>query len=140
MELSLNLSEKEKFELKASCNFITYNKIELFVVNFYEAFLKPETLKFLQQNSNESLINMFTSFLNIIFLYLDDSTFVDEQISALLSKHPHFKDMMKFSNIFDEAVIKALQKTLGSSFTDVLEKIWFKTVTTFVIYFQSKLA
>lgn len=140
MELSLSLSEKDRFDLKVSCNLIMYNEIEVFVVNFYEAFLKPETLKFLQRNSNESLINMFTSFINIIFLYLDDPTLVDEQITALLAQHPNFKDMMNYADFFIEAFIKSLQKTLKSSMTSDLEKIWLRTVTTFVTYSKSKIS
>ena len=136
----MNLTDKEQFELKSSCNFITFNKIEVFVVNFYESFLNEKTLKFLHQNSNESLINMFTSFLNIIFLYLDDPSLVEDHISAFQSKHPNFKVMMSFSDFFIEAFMKSLKKSLGSDFTDVLEKIWFKTVSAFVTYFKSKLS
>lgn len=140
MELSLPLSDKEKFELKASCNFITVNKIESFVVNFYESFLNPKTLKFLQQNSNENLINMFTSFINIIFLYLDDPTFIDEQVFALLSKHPNFKDMVNFDDFFMDAFMRSLLKTLDSSFTDDLANIWSKTISSFISYFKSQIS
>lgn len=138
MELSLQLSDKETFELKSSCNFITVNKIEVFVVNFYEAFLKPETLKFLQHNSNETLINMFTSFMNIIFLYLDDATLVEEQVTALLTKQSSFKDMIDYETVFIEAFMKSLQKTLESSLTDSLEKTWLKTISSFITYIKSQ--
>lgn len=138
IELSLQLTDKETFELKSSCNFITVNKIEVFVVNFYESFLKEETLKFLQHNSNETLINMFTSFMNIIFLYLDDVTLVEEQVEALLLQQPAFKDMIAFEAIFIRAFMKSLQKTLESDLTDSLKQTWLKTVSSFITYIKTQ--
>ena len=82
---------------------------------------------------------MFTSFLNIIFLYLDDPTLIEDHISALLEKKG-FKEMLDYSDFFIEAFMKSLQKSLGSDYNDILEKIWFNTVSAFVAYFKSKLS
>ena len=134
MKLSIDLTDEENKILKDSLILITNSKIEVFVVNFYEAFLTKQTLAFIKRMSNASLINMFTAFLNIIMSYLEDPTVVDENAELLLMQHPQLKELISFGSIFNEAFMKSLKKSLDTSYTDELGLIWFKSVENFIAY------
>lgn len=134
MILSIDLTEEETKILKDSLILITNSKIEVFVVNFYEAFLTKQTLAFIKRMSNASLINVFTAFLNIIMSYLEDATVVDENCELLLMQHPEIKELTSFGSIFTEAFMKSLKKSLDTTYTDELGSIWFKSVENFITY------
>lgn len=139
MEFSLDLTEKEKLYIKVSLNFLLTKEIEGFVISFYESYLKPETLKFIQKTTNESLINMFTSFLNIITSYFVDDTLLNEHIEVLLDKHQHFKDLISPSDIFIHAFMTALKNSLGKEFNEESTQIWLHLITELISYInQSK--
>ena len=136
MEFSLELNEKDKFAIKTSLNFLLSSQIEGFVINFYEAYLKKETLKFIQKTTNESLINMFTSFLNIITSYFVDSTLLDEHIEFLLDQHSNFKNLIGFPDIFIGAFMTALVKSLGDQYDEKFTPIWQELLTKLVNYIR----
>ena len=80
---------------------------------------------------------MFTSFLNIITSYFVDSSLLDEHIEVLLEKHPNFKDLIGPSDIFIEAFMKALIKTLDKEYKDELTPIWNTLITKLISYINN---
>ena len=71
MGLIFKISDEERQELTSSVPFLGLN-LEKFVSSFYEHFLEKETLHFIQHHSKESLINMFSSALNLFIAHTDE--------------------------------------------------------------------
>ena len=72
MSILFKINDQERQELTSSIPLLGAN-LEKFVSSFYEHFLDQDTLHFIQHHSKESLINMFSSSLNVIIAQTDES-------------------------------------------------------------------
>ena len=132
--LIINLTDQEKSALLESLEYIRSNKIETFVINFYENFLNKDTLQFLKQSSNEELINMFTSFFNIIFTHLQYPELLEEHMNILFAKNPKFNEFISYSDEFVTAFMKSLVTSLEKQYSDQVYTNWSTTLLVYVDY------
>lgn len=135
MAQNFKISDIERQELISTLPIIGGN-LENFVSHFYEHFLEKDTLKFIQQNSNESLINMFSSSLNIIISHTNDTFPLNEYLDVLITQHPGIKIMMHHKELFVNSFMQALIDTFKENYTERLGMLWFKSVSSFVLCFD----
>ena len=135
MGQDFKISDSERQELLSSLSLLGTN-LEKFVSKFYEHFLDKDTLRFIQQNSNESLINMISSSLNIIFSHTDESFPLEEYLDVLNTQHPGNKIMMHHKDLYVNSIMQALIDTLKENYTERLGLLWYKAVSSFVLCFD----
>ena len=129
------ISDEERQELTA-CIPLLGQKLEKFVSNFYEYFLDKDTLHFIQHHSKESLINMFSSSLNIIIAHTDESFPTEEYITSLKTQYPGITIMVQNKGLFISSFMQALVETLKENYTDRLGYLWYKAISSFVLCFK----
>ena len=129
------ISEEERQELTSSVSLLGLN-LEQFVSNFYQHFLDQETLEFIQHHSKESLINMFSSSLNIIIAHTDESFPLGEYIDILKTQYPGISIMLQNKGLFISSFMQALVDTLKENYTDRLGYLWYKAISSFVFGFK----
>lgn len=139
MELTIDISEEEKKEVISLLQTLRTQHLEDFVVSFYEHFLKDETYNFLHESSNEELINMFSSFINIMITHLEEPFNLEEHLEILKDKHPTFKQMISFKDIFIRAFMKALSKIFNKQIDEHSDKVWHKVLENFLVFFKQNL-
>ena len=129
------ISDEERQELNASIPLLGLN-LEQFVSNFYQHFLEKETLHFIQHHSKESLINMFSTTLNIIIAHTDESFPLEEYITILKTEYPGIVIMIQNKGLFINSFMQALVDTLKGNYTDRLGYLWYKAISSFVLCFK----
>ena len=129
------VSAEERQELNSSIPLLGAN-LEDFVSNFYQHFLEQETLDFIQHHSKESLINMFSSSLNIAIAHTDESFPVDEYITILKTEYPGITIMVQNKGLFINSFMQAIVDTLKGNYTDRLGYLWYKAISSFVLCFK----
>ena len=127
------ISDEERQELTSS---ITLLNLEQFVSNFYQHFLDQETLEFIQHHSKESLINMFSSSLNIIIAHTDESFPIDEYINILKAQYPGITIMVQNKGLFISSFMQAFVDTLKENYNDRLGYLWYKAISSFIFKFN----
>ncbi len=126
------ISDLERQEL-TSCVPLLGQNLEKFVSSFYEHFLDKETLKFIQHHSKESLINMFSSSLNIIIAHTDESFPTEEYINILKTQYPGITIMTQNKGLFISSFMQAIVDTLKENYNDRLGYLWYKAISSFVL-------
>lgn len=134
MEQQLILTSEEKQELISSLCLIADN-MEQFVVNFYQNFLHEKNLNLIKQNTNESLINMFSSSLSMIISQIEHPFPIEEYIDILSVKHPDFMSMMIDKDLFQKSFMNALIDTFGENYTEHLGNLWHTAVSNYLSKF-----
>lgn len=127
---SLDVTESEKQELINSLSIIGRN-FTIFVRTFEETYSEKIPLKFLQNMSEETLINMLSSALNLIISSINENFPLDEYLNVLTETHPYFLDIVKIKDLFHKSLMKAVIDSLGSFYTEKLGVLWFKAVLKF---------
>ena len=135
MSLIFKMSDEEREELTSSVTLLG-SDLEKFVSNFYQHFLDQETLEFIQHHSKESLINMFSSALNIIIAHTDESFPFDEYIRILKEQYPGISIMLQNKGLFVSSFMQAIVDTLKENYTDRLGYLWYKATSSFVSGFK----
>lgn len=135
-ELAITITDDEKKEILSLLQALTTKHLEVFVVAFYENFLNKQTYNFLHKSSNEELINMFSSFLNIIASHLAEPYNLDEHLEVLREKHQSFKELISYSDIFIKAFLKALTK-IFTTLDDSSVKSWSALLENFLSFFKN---
>ena len=129
--LYTDFSASEKHEMIASLQFIT--DFQSFVLSFYGAFLDKKTLKFVQNESEESLINMVSASMNLIITCLDNPIPLVDYIDLLAERHPNFPALVKDTDLFAKSFMKAIMDTFKKNYNERIGILWFKAVSTFAI-------
>ena len=130
--LYADFSASEKCEMIASLQFLGPD-FQNFVLSFYGAFLDKNTLKFVQKESEESLINMVSASLNLIITCLDSPIPLGDYIDILIQRHPNFPQIVKNTDLFAKAFMRALINTFKENYNERLGMLWFKAVSTFAV-------
>jgi hemoglobin-like flavoprotein len=126
------LTQNEKQEFLSSLPLLSPD-FEKFVKSFYKSFLEINTLKLVQNKSNESLINLLSSSLNIIICTIEHPIPIDDYMDILITKHPDFKEMIKNKDLFVKSFIYAIIDTFASNYNDRIGAIWTKAIANFVV-------
>ena len=126
------ITAEEREELTSSIPLLGQN-LEKFVSNFYERFLDKDTLKFIKHHSKESLINMFSSSLNVIIAHTDESFPTDEYINLLKTQYPGISIMVQNRGLFISSFMQAIVDTLKENYNDRLGYLWYKAISSFVL-------
>ena len=130
--LYADFSASEKNEMIASLQFIGPD-FQSFVISFYGAFLDKKTLKFVQKESEESLINMVSASLNLIITCLDNPIPLADYIDLLAERHPNFPELVKDTDLFAKSFMKAIMSSFKENYNERLGILWFKAVSTFAV-------
>ena len=128
----------EKNEMIASLQFIGTD-FQTFVLSFYRTFLGKSTLKFVQNQSEESLINMVSASLNLIITCISDPNPLADYIDILVETHPNFPELLKNSDLFSKSFMNALIGAFKKNYNERLGVLWFKAVSTFAVSVNSLL-
>lgn len=131
-DLYADFSNSDKCEMIASLQFIGPD-FQTFILSFYRAFLEKKTLKFVQNETEESLVNMVSVSLNLIITCIENPIPLTEYIDNLITKHPKFPEMVKDTNLFAKAFMKALLDTFKENYNERLGILWYKAVSTFAV-------
>jgi len=129
------VSDEERQELTSTVPLLGL-KLEKFVSSFYEHFLEKETLHFIQHHSRDSLINMFSSALNLIIAHTEESFPIQEYIESLKTQYPGISIMMQNKGLFISSFMNAIVETLKENYTDRIGYLWYKAISSFVFYFK----
>lgn len=135
MSQIFKITSEERQELNSTIPFLGQN-LEKFVSNFYERFLDKDTLEFIQHHSKESLINMFSSSLNVIIAHTDETFPTEEYINMLKAQYPGITIMVQNRGLFISSFMQALVDTLKENYTDRLGYLWYKAISSFVMCFR----
>ena len=130
--LYADFSSSEKCEMIASLQFIG-SDFQTFILSFYKAFLEKKTLKFVQKETEESLINMVSASLNLIITCIENPIPLADYIDILVATHPKFPELVKDTELFAKAFMKSLIDTFKENYNERLGILWFKAVSTFAI-------
>ena len=130
------LTNDEKQELNSSLCLIADN-MEQLVVHFYQNFLHEKNLKLIKQNTNESLINMFSSSLSMIISQIEHPFSIQEYFRILLMKHPDFITMMEDKNLFQQSLMNALIDVFGVNYSERLGNLWYRAVSNYINEFEN---
>ena len=133
-----DFSDSEKTEMIASLQFIGSN-FQTFVLSFYREFLSRNTLKFVQGESEESLINMVSASLNLIITCLHSPIPLADYIETLVYYNPNFIELVKNSDLFAKSFMKAVLDSFKENYNERLGVLWFKAVSTFAVSVNSLL-
>lgn len=131
MEQQSVLSMDEKEEIINSLDFLADN-VENLVVNFYDYFLDEQNVNLINQITNESLINMFSSSLSIIISQIENPFYIQEYIRILSLKYPNLISMMSDKELFQQSFMNALIDTLGENYTAHLGNLWQKAIVNYM--------
>lgn len=138
--LYLQFSQSEKEEILASLQFIGPD-FQNFVKAFYNSFSEKSTSTFIENNSEESLINMLSSCLNLIITSLEQPIPLDEYMDILKVRHPSFPGMIKNKDLFVKSFMRAIIETFQNNYNERIGNLWFKAVmsftTTVSLFFSS---
>ena len=129
------ITDEERQELTSSVPLLGLN-LEKFVSNFYQHFLDKDTLEFIKHHSKESLINMFSSSLNIIIAHTDESFPTDEYINTLKVQYPGITIMLQNKGLFISSFMQAIVDTLRENYNDRLGYLWYKAISSYVLCFK----
>ena len=129
------ITDEERQELTSSIPLLGLN-LEKFVSNFYQHFLDKDTLEFIQHHSKESLINMFSSSLNIIIAHTEESFPTEEYINILKAQYPGITIMIQNKGLFISSFMEAIVDTLKENYYDRLGYLWYKAISSFVLCFK----
>ncbi len=130
-DLYLGFTSIEKGEMISSLQFIGPD-FQKFIKSFYESFSEKSTIIFVKNTSEESLINMLSSCLNLIISSLEQPIPLDEYMDILKSRHPNFPGMIKNKDLFVKSFMQAIINTFKNNYNDRIGNLWFKAVTIFV--------
>lgn len=127
-----DFSASEKCEMIASLQYIGAD-FQNFVLAFYGAYLGKTTLKFVQKESEESLINMVSASLNLIITCLEDPIPLSDYIDILVGTHPTFPEFIKNTDLFTKSFMRALVNTFKGNYNERLGMLWYKAVSIFAL-------
>ena len=130
--LYTDFSANEKSEMIASLQYIGPD-FQNFILSFYGAFLGKSTLKYVQNESEESLINMVSASLNLIITCLESPIPLSDYIDILIETHPTFPELIKNSDLFIKSFMKAIVNTFKENYNERLGILWYKAVSTFTL-------
>ncbi len=130
--LYADFSPSEKCEMIASLQYLGPD-FQQFVLSFYGAFLGKKTLKIVQNETEESLVNMVSASLNLIITCLESPIPLAEYIDTLIQRHPNYPAMVKNTDLFAKSFMKALINTFKENYNERLGMLWFKAVSTFAV-------
>lgn len=135
MSQLFKITVEERQELTSSVSLLG-SDLEKFVSNFYQHFLDQETIEFIQHHSKESLINMFSSCLNIIIAHTDESFPLNDYINMLKTQYPGITIMLQNKGLFISSFMQAIVATLKDNYSDRLGYLWYKATSSFVSGFK----
>jgi hypothetical protein len=135
MSQIFKISDEERQELNSSLPLIGLN-LEKFVSNFYQHFLEKETLEFIQHHSKESLINLFSSALNIIIAHTDGSFPLEETINIFKAQYPGITILIHHKGLFINSFMHAFIETIKENYNDRLGYLWYKAISSFIYFFK----
>lgn len=131
--LFTDFSASEKCEMIASLQYIGTD-FQSFVLSFYGGFLVDKyNLKFVQKESEESLINMLTVSLNLIITCIETPFPLADYIENIANSYPTYRELVKNTDLFAKAFMKALVGTFKENYTERLGVLWFKAVSTYAV-------
>ena len=116
----------------ASLQFIGQD-FQTFVLSFYKEFLGKNTLKFVQQETEESLVNMISSSLNLIITCLENPFPLADYIAIIVSNYPKFPEMIKNKDLFVKSFMNALLNCFKENYNERLGMLWYKAVSIFSV-------
>ena len=135
MSILFKINDQERQELTSSIPLLGAN-LEKFVSSFYEHFLDQDTLHFIQHHSKESLINMFSSSLNVIIAQTDESFPLEDNINKLKTQYDGILILVHIMVLFISSFMQAIGDTLKENYTDRLGYLWYKAISGFVLGFK----
>lgn len=136
--LFTDFSASEKNEMIASLSYIGPD-FQTFVLSFYRGFLGKDTLPFVKNESEESLINMLTVSLNLIITCIETPFPLADYIENIAQNYPNYPQLVKNTDLFAKSFMKALIGTFKDNYTERLGVLWYKAVSTFAVSVDSLL-
>ena len=131
MQRYSGLSNDEKQELIASLQYISPG-IDIFIKNFYKSYSTTQTQLFLLRYSEEELINMFSSGLNLLITSLASPIPLDDYIESLNAKQPNFTTLIQNKRLFISSFMRAIIDTFQGNYNERLGQLWYKSVSNFI--------
>lgn len=128
-----DFSPSEKSEMITSLQFIGPD-FQNFIISFYSDFLGiggKNNLHFVQQQSEESLINMISVSLNLIITCLESPTPLVDYLDNLIAQHPNYKGIISNPDLFIKAFMKAIINTFKENYNERLGLLWFNACSIF---------
>ena len=135
-DLYIEFSSYEKEEIISSLQFMGPD-FENFVKIFYESFSEKNSSIFMQNKSEEDLINMLSTCLNLIVTSLEQPIPLDEYVSILIERHPNFNEIIKDKDLFVKSFLKSIVGTFKENFNDRLGGLCYRDALIFTVTMKS---
>ena len=123
-------SDDEKRELISSVLFLGPN-FNNFVNSFYKTFQERESTNFIASSSEEALVNILSSSLNLIITSLEQPGSLREFGPILVGRQPNFRRLLKNRELFLKSFIFAIVDTFKDNYNDRLGLLWYRAVSDF---------
>ena len=134
----LDLTDDEKEDLTTSLD-VVKAQMDALVERFYFYFLQTKARDLFKTTDMMKQHIMFNSSIGIIIAHLNHPLLLQEHLDNLILRHSHYGVSAEYTDDFLESFEKALQDIFRDANNKRFIEMWYKLISSVMLYFKTKI-